>query len=53
MTPARMADPNVAQDNASFEAPIVTDPNHAELFSLRAPRCRKCSGIRNTLTGLP
>jgi hypothetical protein len=64
MTPARIDDPNVAQDDASLAAPIVTDPKHAGKLRVRnalyvpsgfryaSLRCRKWSGIRNSLTGV-
>jgi hypothetical protein len=64
MTPARIADPNVAQDDASREAPIVTNPHSAGTLKVRnalcvpscfrcaSLRCRKWSDIRNTLTGV-
>ena len=60
MTPERIADPNVAQDDASLEAPIVTDPNRAGKLKVRnalcVPSCFRCASLRgrkaNTLTGV-
>ena len=60
MTPARIADPNVAQDHANLESPIVTNPNRAGKLKVRnalcAPACFRCASLRgrkgNTLTGV-